>query len=75
MLDLVLACKRALLRSVLLRNADLVLNEITTALEHQFRNSPGRLIAAPTRRFGVKHIGLIESAVQNAYAPCENTVV
>lgn len=37
-----------------------------TALEHAFRSSHGRLVAALTRRFGVGQLALVESAVQEA---------
>lgn len=43
-------------------------NGVRDALEHRFRESNGRIIAALTRRFGVRHFSLIENAVQDAYA-------
>jgi RNA polymerase sigma-70 factor (ECF subfamily) len=37
------------------------------ALEERFRASHGRIVAALTRRFGVRHFALVEQAVQDAY--------
>lgn len=37
------------------------------ALEERFRNSHTRVIAALTRRFGVRHFALVEQAVQDSY--------
>lgn len=42
-------------------------DDARSALEHRVRASHGRVIAALTRRFGVRRFALIEHAVQDAY--------
>jgi RNA polymerase sigma-70 factor (ECF subfamily) len=43
------------------------MDEVSAALERHFRSGHARVVAALTRRFGVRNFELVENAVQHAY--------